>query len=347
MNKKPTREEKITALISQAEEGIKAVFESDKYKNFLITMSKFHNYSLRNSMLIEMQKPGASNVAGFNSWKKNFNRYVKKGEKGIQILAYSPKTITKGIEAKDSDGNIINDVDGKPKIEIQKKEIPSYIPVYVYDVSQTQGDPLPQLINELDGTVERYEDLKEALINVSPYPVHIENIESGAKGYCSPTENKIAIKENMSQLHTIKTLIHEITHADLHAPEAGLPYAEKTNRQTKEVEAESTAYVVASHYGMDTSEYSFGYIASWSENKELTELKGSLDKIHKQAKGLIGRIDTRLEDLQKDKVQENEPNKSNTKINLKDRMAQAQEKAEKINGNKKKKDTKKQQETAI
>lgn len=341
MDRKGTREEKITALLDKAEKGIKAVFESEKYKNFLNTMAKFHNYSFRNSILINLQRPDATYVAGYNSWKKNFNRHVKKGEKGIQILGYAPKKITTEVEIKDRAGNIVYDENGKPKKEKQTREIPGFVPVYVFDRTQTDGEPLPELVSELDGTVDKYEDMKNALISVSPYPVYFEDITDGAKGYCDYTAQKIAIKKDMSQLQTIKTLIHEITHSDLHSKESELPIGEKTSRSTREVEAESTAYVVASHYGMDTSEYSFGYIATWSEDKELKELQGSLEKIQKQANDLIGKIDTRLEDLQKDKVQENKPNKNKTKIKLKDRMAQAQEKAEKVNGERENKVTKK------
>ena len=344
MDRKGTREEKITALLDKAEKGIKAVFESEKYKNFLNTMAKFHNYSFRNSILIELQRPDATYVAGYNSWKKSFNRHVKKGEKGIQILGYAPKKITTEVEIKDRAGNIVYDENGKPKKEKQTREIPGFVPVYVFDITQTDGEPLPELVSELDGTVDKYEDMKNALISVSPYPVYFEDITDGAKGYCDYTAQKIAIKKDMSQLQTIKTLIHEITHSELHSKESELPIGEKTSISTREVEAESTAYVVASHYGMDTSEYSFGYIATWSEDKELKELQGSLEKIQKQANDLIGKIDTRLEELQKDKVHRHySPQKpvSIGKKSLKEQMAVAQEKAEKVNGERENKVTKK------
>lgn len=296
------RKKDIDNMFSQIETGVKEVFESEKYKKYLTTMSKFHQYSFRNSLLIALQNPNATVVAGYGSWKKKFNRQVLKGEKGIQILGYTPRKITKEQELTDKNGHTVYDLNGEAKKEKITKEIPSFTPVYVFDVSQTEGEPLPELINELNGSIENYNSLFEALKEVSPFPVEFENIAGGSKGYCDPVNKKIAIKEGMSEVQTIKTLIHEITHADLHAPELNLNFNEQTDTRSREIEAESTAFVVSSHYGIDTSDYSFGYLASWSSSKELDELQNSLGKIQEQANNLIERIDSRLEELQLEKT---------------------------------------------
>lgn len=292
------RKQAIDDMFAKIEVGVKEVFESETYKNYLRTMSKFHQYSFRNSLLIELQKPDATVVAGYGSWKTKFKRQVRKGEKGIQILGYSPRKITQEQELKDPNGKIVYDKNGDSKKEKITKEIPSFTPVYVFDVSQTEGEPLPTLVNELDGSIENYNNLFEALKEVSPFPIEFENIQSGAKGYCDPKNKRIAIKEGMSEVQTIKTLIHEITHADLHASEFEKGAVIQTDTRTREVEAESTAFVVASHYDIDTSEYSFGYLAGWSSSRELDELQNSLETIQKQANDLIDRIDSRLEELQ-------------------------------------------------
>lgn len=303
MAKSEEKQKQIADLLQKAEQGIKDIFESDRYKEYLSTMSKFHNYSFRNTLLILMQKPEASYVAGYVAWKEKFNRQVQKGEKGIQIIGYTPKKIQEEVPKKDKvTGNDILDTNGKPQLDIITRQIPYFTPVYVYDVSQTDGEPLPKLVNELDGSVETYNSLMDALKEVSPYPIEFEAIKGGTRGYCDPVKQKIAIKEGMSEAQTIKTAIHEITHADLHAPELNLSLAEKTDRNTKEVEAESTAFVVCSHYGIDTSDYSFGYLASWSSDKELKELQNSLETIQKQAGELIDRIDTRLAELQTEQL---------------------------------------------
>lgn len=294
-------DEKLKELLERAEQGTKEVFESDNYRNYLATMSKFHSYSYRNSLLILLQKPEASYVAGYSAWQKKFNRQVQKGEKGIQIVGYTPKKVNVEQERKDTNGKTIIGADGKPVMDKVTKQIPAFMPVYVYDVSQTAGDPLPQLINELDGSVEVYQDLMQSIEEASPFPISFEDIQGGAKGFCDPINQKIVIQQGMSEAQTVKTAIHEVTHADLHAPELNLALNDRTDRRTREVEAESTAFVVCNHYGIDTSDYTFPYLASWSSTRELKELQNSLDTIQKQAGELIDRIDTRLAELQKNR----------------------------------------------
>ena len=294
-------DDKLKELLERAEQGTKEVFESDKYRLYLATMAKFHSYSSRNSLLILLQKPEASYVAGYTAWQKKFNRQVQKGEKGIQIIGYTPKKIDVEQEKKDSSGKAIIGADGKPVMEKVTKQIPAFMPVYVYDVSQTAGEPLPQLINELDGSVEVYQDLLQAIKEVSPFPISFEDIQGGAKGYCDPANQKIVVNQGMSEAQTIKTSIHEVTHADLHAPELNLALNDRTDRRTREIEAESTAFVVCNHYGIDTADYTFPYLATWSSTKELKELQSSLDTIQKQAAELIDRIDNRLAELQKNR----------------------------------------------
>lgn len=297
----PKNNDKLKELLEQAEQGTKAVFESENYRNYLATMSKFHSYSFRNSLLILMQKPEATHVAGYAAWKKKFNRQVQRGESGIQIVGYSPRKVNVEQEKKDSSGNTIIGADGKPVMEKVTRQVPSYVPVSVFDVSQTEGEPLPQLVNELNGSVEAYQDLMQAIRDVSPFPVSFEEIQGGAKGFCDPVTQRIVIQQGMSEAQSVKTAIHEVTHADLHAPEQNLILADRTDRRTREIEAESTAFVVCEHYGIDTSDYTFPYLASWSSSKELAELQSSLETIQKQAGDLIDKIDTRLTELQKDK----------------------------------------------
>lgn len=294
----PNSQEKINALLKKAEDGIREVFESEKYQTYLTAMSKFHQYSFRNILLIHQQKADASFVAGYAAWQKKFNRQVLRGEKGIQIIGYTTRKLKKQVELKDDNGDIVYSYkpDGtrKPATKTEEYIVPSYIPVYVYDISQTDGEPLPALVNELTGEVNDYDKLMQAIVSTSSFPISFEQIKGEVKGYCDPISRKIAIKSGMSEVQTIKTAIHEITHADLHAPEQNLALSDRTDRRTMEVEAESTAFVVCSHYNIDTSDYSFGYLAGWSSSKELSELKNSLNTIQKQANDLISRIDENL-----------------------------------------------------
>ena len=255
--------ERMKEITDRLETGIQELFDSDRYKAYLTTMAKFHNYSFNNTLLIAMQ--GGQLVAGFNKWKDTFHRTVKKGEKGIKILAPAPYKVKQKMEKLDEQGKPILDKDGKPLTEEKTVQIPAFKVVSVFDVSQTEGEPLPSIaVDELSGSVQDYQDFFKALEQTSPVPIGFEDIEGGAHGYFHLLDNRIAIQEGMSQLQTIKTAIHEIAHAKLHAIDPNDP--EQTNRpdsRTREVQAESVAYTVCQHYGLDTSEYSFGYVAGW------------------------------------------------------------------------------------
>jgi len=287
-------------LFKRLEDGVRGVFDSAAFRNYLSTMSKFHNYSSRNCLLIYMQKPDASHVAGYKSWQTNFKRTVKKGEKGIQIIGYTPQRVTSIQEKKDSSGKPITD-NGVPVTEEVVKTIPSFSAMYVFDVSQTDGEPLPKLTNELTGSVSGYSELKEALHKASPYTIAFEEMGEDIKGYCNFEEKRIAIKGGMSEAQTIKTMLHEITHADLHAPASLIDAPGRKDKQTREVEAEAAAYAVCARYGLDTSEYSFPYIAAWSSEKKIPELLSSLENIQAQSADLIDRIDAQLTELKKEK----------------------------------------------
>ena len=305
-----TEKQKVQEITEKLEQGIKELFESEKYKTYLNTMSKFHNYSFNNTMLIAMQKPDATLVAGFKAWQKNFDRHVKKGEKGIRILAPAPYKIKEEQEKLDPvTGEIMLDKNGMPVTEEVEIKIPAFRVVPVFDVSQTDGKELPDIgVNELSGSVEDYEDFMQALTEVSPVPITYEDIDGDAKGYFRTTDHRIAIQEGMSQSQTVKTAIHEVAHAKLHDRERNqdIDAVLDKDRNTKEVEAESVAYTVCQHFGIDTSDYSFGYIAGWSSDRDMKELKSSLDTIRKTASELITGIEDRLAELQKDRAVEQE-----------------------------------------
>lgn len=305
-----SEKQKVQEITEKLEQGIKELFESEKYKTYLNTMSKFHNYSFNNTMLIAMQKPDATLVAGFKAWQKNFDRHVKKGEKGIRILAPAPYKIKEEQEKLDPvTGEIMLDKNGMPVTEEVEIKIPAFRVVPVFDVSQTDGKELPDIgVNELSGSVEDYEDFMQALTEVSPVPITYEDIEGEAKGYFHTTDHRIAIQEGMSQSQTVKTAIHEVAHAKLHDRERNqdIDAVLDKDRNTKEVEAESVAYTVCQHFGIDTSDYSFGYIAGWSSDRDMKELKSSLDTIRKTASELITGIEDRLAELQKDRAVEQE-----------------------------------------
>ena len=289
--------ERMKEITDRLETGIQQLFDSDRYKAYLTTMAKFHNYSFNNTLLIAMQ--GGQLVAGFNKWNGTFHRTVKKGEKGIKILAPAPYKVKQKMEKLDEQGKPILDKDGKPLTEEKTVQIPAFKVVSVFDVSQTEGEPLPSIaVDELSGSVQDYQDFFKALEQTSPVPIGFEDIEGGAHGYCHLLDNRIAIQEGMSQLQTIKTAIHEIAHAKLHAIDPNEP--EQTNRpdsRTREVQAESVAYAVCQHYGLDTSEYSFGYVAGWSSGRKLSELKASLEVIRSAAHELISALDEHLAEL--------------------------------------------------
>ena len=296
--------DKLKEITDRLEQGITELFESERYKEYLRVMSKFHNYSFNNTLLIAMQKPDASLVAGFSSWKNNFGRNVMKGEKGIKIIAPSPFTVKQEVEKTDPQtGKPVIGKDGKPVTEEKEIKVPAYKVVSVFDVSQTEGRELPDIaVDELTGDVDRFKDFFAALEQVSPVPVGFEKIEGGAHGYYHLEEKRIAIDEGMSDLQTLKTAIHEIAHAKLHDIDLNAPKEEqkpRVDRRTREVEAESVAYTVCQHYGLDTSDYSFGYVAGWSSGKELAELRGSLETIRNTAAEMINAIDGHFAELQK------------------------------------------------
>ena len=296
--------EKLKEITDRLEQGITELFESERYKEYLRVMSKFHNYSFNNTLLIAMQKPDASLVAGFSAWKNNFGRNVMKGQKGIKIIAPSPYKVKQ--EMKKIDPHTQQPIigkDGKPVTEEKEITIPAYKVVSVFDVSQTEGKELPDIaVDELTGDVERYRDFFAALEKTSPVPIGFEQIPGSSHGYYHLEDKRIAIQEGMSELQTLKTAIHEIAHAKLHDIDLNAPENEqqpRVDRRTREVEAESVAYTVCQHYGLDTSDYSFGYVAGWSSGRELSELKSSLETIRSAAAEIINSIDETLAELSK------------------------------------------------
>lgn len=301
----PSQYEKVKAITDQLEAGIQELFNSDKFKTYLTTLSKFHDYSLNNTLLIAMQKPDATLVAGYTAWQKQFGRQVQKGQTGIKILAPTP--YKKKVEVDKTDpvtGEILTNPDGSSKKETQEIMMPAFKVVSVFDVSQTDGRPLPSLgVNELTGEVAQYEIFFEALKRSCPVPMEFEQIDGGAKGYFHTVENRIAIQEDMSQVQTVKTAVHEMTHQRLHSidPMAKDPNEPKLTRNSKEVEAEAVAFTVCQHYGIETSDYSFAYIAGWSKGKETPELKASLDKIRKTASEMITTIDSHMQEIRRER----------------------------------------------
>ena len=278
---KKTQKERIKEITEKLEAGVAAVLESDAYKAYLKCMSKFHNSSLNNTLLIALQRPDASLCASYTSWQKDHGRQVRKGEKGIKIIA--PCKYKVELDEKDEDG--------KQKIA----ERTGFKVVTTFDISQTDGPELPTVgVNELVGEVGDYRKLFNALTEMCPVPIYTEDIRNGAKGYYSDSDRKIVIKSDMSQLQTIKTMIHEMAHEKLHAKDS-LDKDHPVDRRTKEVEAESIAYTICQHYGLDSSEYSFSYVAGWSSGKDVKELKASLERIRSAADEMITGIDKALE----------------------------------------------------
>lgn len=300
--------ERMKEITDRLETGIQELFESERYKAYLTTMSKFHSYSFNNTLLIAMQ--GGQLVAGYNKWRDDFHRNVKKGEKAIKILAPAPFKAKKEVQKLDAQGRPVMGKDGKPVTEVQEIQVPAFKIVSVFDVSQTEGEPLPSIgVEELTGSVKRYGEFFKALEQTSPVPIGFEDIPGGSHGYYHLTEKRIAIQEGMSELQTLKTAIHEIAHSKLHAidPEApAIEQADRPDSRTREVQAESVAYAVCQHYGLDTSDYSFGYVAGWSSGKDLKELKASLETIRATAHELITTIDGHLAQLQKERQTQQE-----------------------------------------
>ena len=299
-----TEKQKVKEITDKLEEGLKELFESEKYKNYLSTMSKFHNYSFNNTLLISLQKPDASLVCGYQAWQKNFNRHVKKGEKAIRILAPAPYKIKEERDKLDPvTGEMVFDENGMPQKEEVEVKIPAFRVVSVFDVSSTEGEPLPELeAQELLSTVDGYEDFIKAITYVAPVPISFEDIPGDSKGYFNAEENRIAVQEGMSESQTLKTLVHETAHSMLHNKEINQDIlAPAKDRNTKEVEAEGIAFTVCSRFGIDTSSYSFNYIGGWSSGRDMKELKSSLDTIRRTSSELITGIEEQLKEIQRDR----------------------------------------------
>lgn len=306
---KKTNKQRLKDITDSIENGIKELFDSDKYKQYLQTMSRFHRYSVNNQMLIYMQKPDATLVAGFNKWHDQFGRNVKKGEKGIKIIAPTP--FKKKVEETKLDPDTmlpILDDNGKPVIEEKEVQIPMFRVVSVFDVSQTAGKPIPQLASDLSGNVQNYDAFMEAIKRSSAVPIEFKPIDKNMDGYFSLDEQKIVIRKGMSEVQTVSALLHELSHSKLHNKnneqvKDGEQTEEtaKINRNTEEVQAESISFAVCAYYGIETNENSFGYIASWSKDKELPELKASLETINKTSSEMISDIDKNYAEIRKER----------------------------------------------
>ena len=298
-----TEKQRVQELTNKLEQGLQDLFNSDSYRNYLSTMSKFHNYSFNNTLLIAMQKPDATLVAGYKAWQKNFERHVNKGEKAIRILAPAPYKIKEERDKIDPvTQELLLDKDGNPQKEEVEITIPAFRAVSVFDVAQTDGKPIPELAaKELLSDVEGYQDMIRAVEAISPVPIELEEIAGDSKGYYDREAKRIAVQENMSESQTLKTMIHEVAHSKLHSKEVEQDEQMRKDRNTKEVEAESIAYTVCQHFGIDTSDYSFGYIAGWSSGRDTKELRSSMDTIRRTASELITGIEEQLQELQRNR----------------------------------------------
>ena len=311
MAEKQTSKDRMREIVDSIENGIKELFESDKYRKYLATMSRFHRYSVNNTMLIYMQRPDATHVAGFNKWRDQFGRNVLKGEKGIRIIAPTPyKKKVEEIKTDPETNAPVLDADGKAIIEEKEIRIPMFKVVSVFDVSQTYGKPLPQLAADLSGNVQQYEVFMEALRRASPVPMEIKPVARDTDGFFSIKAQSITIRAGMSEVQTVCAAVHEIAHAKLHDYEHMTELADdgetilvpgEKSRNTEEVEAESISYAVCQYYGIETGENSFGYIATWSKGKELKELRASLETINKTASELITDIDRHFVEICKER----------------------------------------------
>lgn len=296
-----SREDKLKELTDQVEVGVKNVRNSSEFKELLATMAKFPHYSLNNCILISMQKPDATLCQSYNAWKK-MGRYVKKGEKGIRVIAPAPYTIEKEVDKLDANGKVVLDMDGEPVKEKQELNLMSYKAESTFDVSQTEGKELPKLaIDELKGDVNRFAVLMDIIKEISPVPIGIEDIGSGAKGYYHTADKRIAIQEGMSELQTLKTCLHEVVHAKLHA-DAG----DTISKNRKEIEAEGTAAVILNYFGYDTGAYSFPYLASYTTDDSLKELKASLNTIRATSGTIIRAVENKFKDFEKSQVEAND-----------------------------------------
>lgn len=291
-----TPDEHLKELTEKLEQGVSEIFTSGRYAEYLSAMSKFHTYSFGNVMLILMQNPAASCVAGFHTWKKEFGRNVKAHESGLKILAPCPYRRFIEQDKLDKDGTPVLDAAGEPLRERTLVQLMRFRIVTVFDISQTEGKELPSIgVSELSGNIDRFEELANAITSVSPVPILYEAPHGAAKGCFNHVTEEILVRPGMSQKQTLKTMLHEISHATLHRRKKNEPPYK--DQHTREVEAESVAYVVCQHFGIDTSDYSFGYVAGWSKGKELDELKASLDTIRSCAAGLIDAIEKQCPSL--------------------------------------------------
>lgn len=309
-------DEKVKELTQKLLDGVQQTFESGNFKKYLEFVSTFHNYSWRNTLLILSQKPNASLVAGFEAWKKR-GRYVKRGEKGIAIFAPSKVKQKRKVPVYDEAGNPKLNPDGSPVMEEKVDTFIKFIITNVFDVSQTDGEPLPQICNELQGAVDDYEKIFTAVKNISPFTIEFEQITDGSKGYCDYGNSRIAIKMGMSNEQIIKTLIHEFAHAILHRD------SEKS-REQKEIEAESIAFIVSNYLGVDTLSYSFDYVASWSSGMELEQLQTVLENIQSTANQIINSLHEQFQLLEIEKA---ETVQEQNRENLQERLNQAAEKS--------------------
>lgn len=276
---KEQRRAELDEAMERLDRGVREVFESGRWERYLEVMSRFHQYSANNSLLIAMQMPNATAVASYTDWKRKFGRQVRKGERGIRILA--PVRYRKKVEDEDGDEAVVERLAG-------------FRLASTFDVSQTDGEPLPQIAELLDGSVERYGQVMDAIEKAAPVPVGFEEMPADVNGFFSRAERRIAIRPGMSQAQTVKTAIHELAHSRIHDFDGVTPPEDLPDRGTREVQAESVAFVVASHYGLDTGGYSFGYVASWASGRELEELKASMGAIRETAHGIIEDIDAAL-----------------------------------------------------
>ena len=311
MAEKQSNKDRIKEITAGIEQGIKELFESDRYRQYLSTMSRFHKYSLNNVMLIHSQRPDATLVAGFNKWKNQFGRHVKKGERGIQILA--PVPFKKKVDEVKLDPHTkapMLDKDGNLVKEEKEVSVPMFKVVSVFDVSQTDGKPLPVLAHSLSGDVQQYEVFMEALRRTSPVPIVIAHTDRNVDGFFDLTAQQITIQDGMSQVQTICAGVHEIAHSKLHNYDKMTELAddgvtvlapEEKDRHTEEVEAESISYAVCQYFGIETADNSFGYIASWSQGKELKELRASLETINRTSSELISSIEQHFKEICKER----------------------------------------------
>ena len=293
-----SQSQQIKEITEQLQKGIEDLFESDNYKNYLKTMSRFTSYSLNNTLLIAMQKPDATLVASYGTWK-HFNRQVLKGSKAIKIIAPCPYKRKIETEVTDTDGKIILGKDGKPLTEESEKVLMGFKVANVFDVSCTSGEDLPTLTHKLDGTVDNFNDFMNALKEFSPVPIELKKINSSANAYYQLIDKYIVVDNRLSEMMKIKSSIHEICHSIIHDQDTGSD--KDADKQTKEVQAESVAFTVCQYYGIDSSDYSFGYVAGWSSGKDLKELKASLETIRQTSQTIINGIDQKLDAIKQSK----------------------------------------------